>query len=234
MASQLGDLSLVQTSATVLTAGLNCSNATPCNVRMGNTVYSVTNSSTITISAGTGVLYLYMDASGALTAGHNLTASCAGVCAAVGGITAFPAGSIPLYTWTALNGAWDPNGGSDRRAFLSTRNVSGGAGIVTLDTGAQSIGAVDAATVPTYLTSSAVLDFGSIVPAGCGESTFPLAGAAPGDAVAPGWPAAMEAGLLGTMRVSASGVVAVRVCNLSGTTVDPAAATFRATILRSF
>jgi hypothetical protein len=234
MASQLGDFSLVLTSATVLTAGLNCSNATPCNVRMGNTVYSVTNSSTITISGGTGVVYLYMDASGALTAGHNLTAACAGVCVAVGGITAFPAGSIPLYTWTALNGAWDTNGGSDRRAFLSTRNISGGAGIVTLDTGSQSIVAVDAATVPTYLTSSAVLDFGSIVPAGCGEFTFPLAGATPGDSVAPGWPAAMEAGLLGTMRVSASGVVAVRVCNLSGTTVDPAAATFRATIVRSF
>lgn len=234
MASQLGDFSLVLTSATVLTAGLNCSNATPCNVRMGNTVYSVTNSSTITISGGTGVVYLYFDASGALTAGHNVTAACAGVCVAVGGITAFPPGSIPLYTWTALNGAWDTNGGSDRRAFLSTRNLSGGAGIVTLDTGAQSIVAVDAATVPTYLTSSAVLDFGSIVPAGCGEFTLPLAGAAPGDSVAPGWPAAMESGLLGTMRVSASGVVAVRVCNLSGTTVDPAAATFRATIVRSF
>ena len=48
MASQLGDLGLVLTSPTVLTAGLNCSNATPCNTRLGNTVYSVTNSSTIT------------------------------------------------------------------------------------------------------------------------------------------------------------------------------------------
>jgi hypothetical protein len=188
----------------------------------------------ITLAGGTGVVYLYIDASGGLTAGHNLTATCAGVCAAVSGVTAFPAGSIPLYTWTALNGAWDTNGGSDRRAFLSTRDVTGGAGIVTLDTGSQSIVAVDAATVPTYLTSSAVIDFGGIVPAGCAESTLPLAGAAPGDSVAPGWPATFETGLLGTMRVSASGVVAVRVCNLSGTTVDPAATTFRATILRSF
>ena len=147
-----------------------------------------------------GTPYDLCNASGALTAGHNLTASCAGVCAAVGGITAFPAGSIPLFTWTALNGAWDTNGGSDRRAFLSTRNLSSGAGIVTLDTGSQSIVAVDSATVPTYLAGSAVLDFGSIVPAGCGEFTFPLAGASPGDSVAPGWPAAMETGLLGTMR----------------------------------
>ncbi|MCU1234472.1 MAG: hypothetical protein JWP63_2439 [Candidatus Solibacter sp.] len=234
MTSQLGDLGLVQTSPTVLTAGLNCSNATPCNVRLGNTVLSVTNSSTITVSAGTGTVYLYVDASGALTAGHNLTLSCAGVCSAVPGITSFPAGSIPLYTWSGTGGTWDASGGTDRRAFLSTRNVSSGAGIVTLDTGTQSIVAVDSATVPTYLASTGVIDFVSIAPSACAEMTFPLAGAAAGDSVAPGWPAAMEAGLIGTMRISASGVVAVRVCNLSGTTVDPVAATFRATIVRSF
>jgi hypothetical protein len=234
MASQLGDLGLVQTSAAVLTAGLNCSNATPCNVRLGNTVYSVTNSSTITISAGTGAVYVYVDAAGMLTAGHNLTVTCAGGCAAVSGITSFPAGSLPLYTWTASNGMWDTGGGTDRRAFLSTRNLSGGAGIVALDTGSQSIVAVDAATVPTYLASSAVLDFTVIAPGGCGEGSLPVPGASPGDSVAPGWPAGMEAGLIGTMRVSASGVVAVRVCNLSGAAVDPAAATFRATIVRSF
>src|ERR1039458_6786846 len=78
MASQLGDLGLVLTSPTVVTAGLNCSNATPCNTRLGTTVYSVTNSSTITLSAGSGTLYLYVDSSGALAAGHNLTLTCAG------------------------------------------------------------------------------------------------------------------------------------------------------------
>jgi hypothetical protein len=234
MASQLGDLGLVQTSSTVLTAGLNCSNLTPCNLRLGSTVYSVTNSSTITLSGGSGAVYLYVDASGALTAGHNLTVGCAGVCVAVPGITSFPAGSIPLYTWTASNGTWDTNGGTDRRAFLSTRNVTSGAGIVMLDTGSQSIVAVDSATVPTYLTATAVLDFASMGPGACAESTFPIAGASVGDSVAPGWPAGLEGGLVGLMRVSASGVVAVRVCNLSGTTVDPAAASFRATIVRSF
>ena len=234
MASQLGDLGLVQTSATVLTAGLNCSNATPCNVRLGNTVYSVTNSSTITLSSGSGTVYLYVDPSGSLTAGHNLTLACAGVCVAAGGVTSFPTGSIPLYTWTASNGTWDANGGTDRRAFLSTRNVSGGAGIVTLDTGSQSIVAVDSATVPTYLASAVVLDFASIGPGACAETTLSLPGASPGDSVVPGWPAGLESGLMGVMRVSASSVVAVRVCNLSGTTVDPAAATFRATVVRSF
>ena len=234
MASQLGDLGLVLTSPTVLTAGLNCSNATPCNTRLGNTVYSVTNSSTITLSAGSGTLYLYVDPSGALAAGHNLTLTCAGVCGAVSGVSAFPAGSIPLFTWTATNGLWDITGGSDKRAFLSTRSLGSGTGIVALDTGTQTVVAVDSATVPTYLTVTAVIDFTSIAPGTCAESTISLPGASTGDSVAPGWPAGLESGLIGMMRISASNTVAVRVCNLSGTTVDPAAATFRATVVRSF
>ena len=234
MASQLGDLGLVLTSPTVLTAGLNCSNATPCNTRLGTTVYSVTNSSTITLSAGSGTLYLYVDPSGALAAGHNLTLTCAGVCGAVSGVTAFPVGSIPLFTWTATNGLWDSNGGSDKRAFLSTRSLGGGTGIVALDTGTQTVVAVDSAIVPTYLTAAALLDFTSIAPGACAESTLSLPGASAGDSVAPGWPAALESGLIGMMRISGSNTVAVRVCNLSGTTVDPAAATFRATVVRSF
>ena len=234
MASQLGDLGLVLTSPTVVTAGLNCSNATPCNTRLGTTVYSVTNSSTITLSAGSGTLYLYVDSSGALAAGHNLTLTCAGVCGAVSGVTAFPVGSIPLFTWTATNGLWDTNGGSDKRAFLSTRSLGGGTGIVALDTGTQTVVAVDSAIVPTYLTVAAVLDFTSIPSGACTESTLSLPGASAGDSVAPGWPAGLESGLIGMMRISASNTVAVRVCNLSGTTVDPAAATFRATVVRSF
>jgi hypothetical protein len=234
MASQLGDLGLVLTSPTVVTAGLNCSNATPCNTRLGTTVYSVTNSSTITLSAGSGTLYLYVDSSGALAAGHNLTLTCAGVCGAVSGVTAFPVGSIPLFTWTATNGLWDTNGGSDKRAFLSTRSLGGGTGIVALDTGTQTVVAVDSAIVPTYLTVAAVLDFTSIPSGACTESTLSLPGASAGDSVAPGWPASLGSGLIGMMRISGSNTVAVRVCNLSGTTVDPAAATFRATVVRSF
>jgi hypothetical protein len=166
--------------------------------------------------------------------GHNLTLTCTTACTAAGGVTSFPFGSLPLYTWTATGGVWDANGGTDRRAFLSTRNISAGAGMVTVDTGTQTVVAVDSATVPTYLASAAVLDFTSIAPAACSDLTFPLAGAAAGDSVAAGWPAAMESGLIGTMRISTASTVAVRVCNFSGTTVDPAAATFKATVVRNF
>jgi hypothetical protein len=234
MASQLGDLGLVLSSPTMLTAGLNCSIATPCNTRLGNTVYSITSSSTITLSSGSGTLYLYVDASGALAAGHNLSLTCSGVCGAIGSVTAFPPGSIPLFTWTATNGIWDTNGGSDKRAFLSTRNLGSGAGIVSLDTGTQTVVAVDSAVVPTYLTGAAVLDFASIMPGACTDSTLSLPGASAGDSVAPGWPAGFENGLIGMMRISANNTVSVRVCNFSGASVDPAAAMFRATVVRSF
>jgi hypothetical protein len=105
---------------------------------------------------------------------------------------------------------------------------------VALDTGTQTVVAVDSAIVPTYLTVAAVLDFTSIASGACTESTLSLPGASAGDSVAPGWPASLESGLIGMMRISGSNTVAVRVCNLSGTTVDPAAATFRATVVRSF
>jgi hypothetical protein len=149
-------------------------------------------------------------------------------------VTVFPAGSIPLYTWTATNGLWDTNGGSDKRAFLSTRSLGSGTGIVTVDTGTQTVVAVDSATVPTYLTISAVVDFPSISAGVCADSTLSMPGAAAGESVAPGWPAGFESGLIGMMRINASNTVAVRVCNLSGATLDPAAAMFRATVVRSF
>src|ERR1035441_4417190 len=105
------------------------------------------------------------------------TTTCAGVCGAVSGVTTFPAGSIPLFTWTATGGLWDISGGSDKRAFLSTRSLGSGTGIVVLDTGTQTVVAVDSATVPTYMTVAAVIDFTSIGSGACAESTISLPGA---------------------------------------------------------
>jgi hypothetical protein len=61
-----------------------------------------------------------------------------------------------------------------------------------------------------------------------------LPGANPGDSVAPGWPAALPPGLGGTMRISTAGVVSVRLCADATGSVTPAAATYTATVLRSF
>jgi len=234
MAGQLGDSLVTRTNGTTLAIGANCSPSTPCNARVGGVVYSATQGATVTLTGGTGTAYFYIDSAGNLTVGHNLALSCSPGCTAVPGITAFPANSIPLFTWPAANGSWNP-AGVDWRAFLSAKTVSAGAGIITIEAGAQTQIAIDSAAVPTYIAGSATLAFPSIASAACSsELTFTLPGAATGDSVAYGWPGNLPAGLLGMMRVSAANTIAVRLCNFSGSATTPPSAIFRATIVRSF
>lgn len=130
-ASQLSDLAVSWTSAATLTIGASCSVATPCNVRFGSATHAYTGSTSVTISAGTGTAYVYLDSGGNLTVGHNLTVTCAPGCAAAAGVSAFPSNSIPLFTWTAANGTWDTAGGTDWRSFQSTTNISAGTGLLS-------------------------------------------------------------------------------------------------------
>jgi hypothetical protein len=234
MAAQLGDFQVTRTSATTLALASNCSSSTPCNARLGGVVYSVAQGATVTLSGGTGTAYFYMDAAGNLTVGHNLALTCTPGCTASPGITTFPANSIPLFSWAATSGSWN-SAGADWRAFLSAKTVAAGTGIAILETGPQTQVAVDSAAVPTYITGTATLVFPSIAPAGCAsELTFALPGAAVGDSVAEGWPGTQPAGLLGMMRVSLPNTIAVRICNFSGGPTTLPAATYRATIVRSF
>jgi hypothetical protein len=83
--------------------------------------------------------------------------------------------------------------------------------------------------------ASAALDFPNIAASSCApEQTFSLPGAAPGDEIAPGWPNGLEAGLIGMMRVPLADTIAVRLCNLSGSALNPANATFRARAVKYF
>src|ERR1035438_9423741 len=102
-ASQLTDLAASNSSSTTLVIGATCSLATPCNVRLGSVTLAFTGSTSATISGGTGTAFIYIDSSGNLTVGHNLTVVCSSGCVAVAGITAFPSDSVPLFTWTATN-----------------------------------------------------------------------------------------------------------------------------------
>jgi hypothetical protein len=233
MAAQLGDYLVTRSSNTVLALGANCSSSTPCNVRIGAVVYSISLGATVTLSGGTGTAYVYIDFGGNLTVGHNLTLTCSAGCTAISGVTGFPVNSIPLFVWAATNNAWNASG-TDLRAFLSAKALVAGPGVVTVESGSQTQVAVDSAAVPTFLTTTTTLGFGPLAAGGCGELTFSLPGANVGDAVEPGWPSGIEAGLIGTMRVSAPNTIAVRLCNLSGSVVTPASASYRATIVRSF
>lgn len=234
MASQLGDLAVLWTSPTTLSVGGNCSAATPCNVRFGSQVFPITTAASATLSSGTGVAYIYVDATGALNVGSSMTIACQG-CIATPGITSFPVNTIPIATWMAVSGAWNSSGGADYRGWLSASPVLGGTGIAAVATAGQTTLSVDGAVVPTYLTASATLTFPAIPASTCSaDATFPLPGANPGDVLAPGWPAALAAGLYGTMRVSATGIVSVRLCADASGAVTPAAATYAATVIRGF
>jgi hypothetical protein len=151
-ASQLGDLSTSVSSGT-LTIGSGCSTSTPCNVRVGNTVYSFKNSATVTASGSTsGLVFVYVDSSGNLTAGSTATLTCSG-CLYVSGVTAFPAGSIPLANWTVSGGSLAASSGVDFRAFLSTKAVASGPGILVAENSGVSTISVDSTVVSTYVST---------------------------------------------------------------------------------
>jgi hypothetical protein len=120
-------------------------------------------------------------------------------------------------------------GGGSGDAISSDLGIS----VVQAGAGLKRVG-VDTATVPTFLTGVAPLDFASISQNTCAELTFSLPGAYTADAVAPGWPLGLESGLIGLMYVSAQNTVSVRLCKITSGSVDPLNQNFRATIVRSF
>ena len=235
MASQLGDLAVTYFSSTVLSIGAGCTPTTPCAVRFGYQVYSITGAATATLSGtGTGTAFIYANSSGSLIVGHNLTVACAG-CIQQAGVTSFPANVIPICTWTATSGTWDNTGGRDQRSFLSAKALAGGQGIVVTETPAQSILAIDSSIIPTYLTNTATLSFPSVAVGACApDQAITVTGANTGDAVEPGWPAGLPAGLLGIMLVSNTNTVTVRLCNMAASAVQPPSLTYRATIVRNY
>jgi hypothetical protein len=164
MAAQLGDFAPVLASET-LTVGAGCSTSTPCNARIGNTVYTFRNSATVTPAASTsGLVFLYIDGAGNLTAGSSVTLTCNG-CTYVSGVTSFPSNSIPLFSWTLTSGAFVTGGETDFRAVLSSKNLLSGMGILISENAGTSTISVDPAIVSTQVltppgTSSAACTAG--------------------------------------------------------------------------
>lgn len=90
-------------------------------------------------------------------------------------------------------------------------------------------------TAPTkkILTATATLDFPSAATLVSADLTIAVPGAAVGDAVFVGPPAAPTAGIGYVAFVSATGVVTVRQLNASTGTIDSASATFRVTVVKA-
>ncbi len=109
--------------------------------------------------------------------------------------------------------------------------VSGGAGIA----GRTSTGSLSVSTYGTACdglwSATATLDFGSIAAAGQADLTITVTGASVGDSVQLGLPAAPTAGLVFNAFVSAANTVTIRATNITAAAIDPASATYRATVM---
>lgn len=82
------------------------------------------------------------------------------------------------------------------------------------------------------LSNSATLDFGSILAAASADLTITVTGAAVGDTVSLGTPAAPDASITYTAFVSAADTVTVRSHNVGGIAVDQASGSFRVCVMK--
>jgi len=118
--SRLGyNLYVERTSPTTLLAAGNCSAANPCLLWNDAHYYgSVKTSCTITLSSGTGTIWVSRLGTGELavtrTSGVTVTSDSCPVNIGTG----FPSGSTPFWAWAATSGSWAATG-SDQRGGSS-------------------------------------------------------------------------------------------------------------------
>jgi hypothetical protein len=88
-------------------------------------------------------------------------------------------------------------------------------------------------TVTSVLTATSTIDFPSISANTTSDSSsITVTGAAVGDAVMVGVPAAIESGLVVTAYVSAANTVKVRAANVTASPINPASGTFRVVVVK--
>jgi hypothetical protein len=88
-------------------------------------------------------------------------------------------------------------------------------------------------TVTSVIKASSSLNFGSINAAASATLTITATGAAVGDAVALGLPAAPAAGIVFNAYVSAANTVTIRASNITAAPVDPDAATYTVVVVKA-
>lgn len=78
-----------------------------------------------------------------------------------------------------------------------------------------------AAPGTTFADGSATLVFAPILDGNVGVQTFAASGATAGGQIIPSWPTNLPTGIIPAARISATGVVEVRLLNMSGATLTP-------------
>lgn len=184
-------LTVSQNSSTELAIGSNCSLESPCEYRIGSVVYSAGAPATVDVSAGSGLVYLYIDGSGLLTAGESATGSpaltCTG-CQVLSGITQFPVSSVPLWVWNATSGTFDASGTDSRSVLSGAPVISAGSNVaITQTAGSITISAVDASGLSSGSGSGSSGSGSGVTVAGTGSelqyNNYGSLGAVTGSAV---------------------------------------------------
>jgi hypothetical protein len=164
MASQFGDFNIANTSATVQTLGASCSTVTPCQIRTGAVLFTMTAPVTLTLggTAANGTIFWYLSSLQVLTAGHNsaATLTCSAGCSVATGVTSFPPDSIPLWRTTFVANVLDAISfvAMDKRAIYSRDVIAVGPGVSSIadpSTGIQTL-STDPTQVPRYFTGAGV------------------------------------------------------------------------------
>ena len=89
------------------------------------------------------------------------------------------------------------------------------------------------ATVTSVLTAASTINFPEIAAGATSDSSgITVTGAAVGDAVMVGVPAAIEAGIVVTAYVSAADTVKVRAANVTASPINPASGSFRVVVVK--
>lgn len=135
------------------------------------------------------------------------------------------AGILSLRTRTDADGA----GNNVLTATRSGTTVSG-VTIAPALTLSSSISVGGGSTILKVLSATATLDFPSITTLSNQDLTITVTGAKVGDSVSLGLPAAPLVGVVFSAFVSATDTVTVRAMNYTGTSKDPASATYRVTV----
>jgi hypothetical protein len=161
-ASQLADFAATDTSPTVQTIGAGCSSSTPCQIRTGSVIFTLTAPVTLTLSgtSAAGTVFWYLSSSQTLTVGYNsaATLTCSVGCSVASNTAGFPPDSTPLWQTTFTANTWDAinPAAMDKRAFLSRNVISAGSGVSSVTdptTGIQTL-TTDPTTVPRYSAGS--------------------------------------------------------------------------------
>lgn len=169
---------------------------------VGVAAHDAASGAQLTVHPLAGVVHEFIAGLGGVTAGQAVK-----VGAAANAVLPVAAGSLGLQMGLALTTA-------------------------AADAKVQVIGSAAAAGGGAALFASASLNFPSISAASQQELTITVTGAAVGDGVLLAPPAAPDAGLVWSGRVSATNTVTVRVANVTASPIDPAAATWGALVIK--